>query len=276
MRRLLVILMITSVIIQPACSRDKEEGPPLEEENEDFRFMDNFDNFNEEVWTKESHAPGWVNQELQAYRPANVSVGVDDGKTVLILTAERQGDQIYSGRVNSRGKFNFKYGRIEARIKLPKTGNGLWPAFWMMGDNNKNWPACGEIDILEMGERTGIKNGTTDRYYNAAIHYGADVASHRQEYYGAEFAYSLQDGAYHTYALDWTENTLTVSIDGIAFRSFDIGPLSGRHEYFQDPCFVLLNLAVGGAFPDIHDPSELTALKDGESAHMYIDWVKVY
>src|SRR5690554_523939 len=122
MRRLLVILMITSVIIQPACSRDKEEGPPLEEENEDFRFMDNFDNFNEEVWTKESHAPGWVNQELQAYRPANVSVGVDDGKTVLILTAERQGDQIYSGRVNSQGKFNFKYGRIEASIKLPKTG----------------------------------------------------------------------------------------------------------------------------------------------------------
>ncbi|WP_199898017.1 glycoside hydrolase family 16 protein [Marinilabilia salmonicolor] len=213
---------------------------------------------------------------MTAYRPANVSVGTDNGKSVLILTAERNGDQIYSGRVNSQGKFNFKYGSIEASIKLPKTGNGLWPAFWMMGDNGKQWPACGEIDILEMGERNGILNGTTETYYNTAIHYGPDMDSHRQEYYGAEFSHSLQDGEYHTYNLDWTENNLTVSIDGVNFKTFDISPQSGRHEYFQDPSFILFNLAVGGAFPDIHDLKDLTALKDGEKAYMYIDWVKVY
>lgn len=275
MRRLLAILMITSCFIQPACSKQDDDVNP-EEKQETPRFMDDFDTFDETVWTKETHAPGWVNLELQAYRPANVAVGVDNGKSVLVLMAERNGDKIYSGRVNSQGKFNFKYGRIEASIKLPKTGNGLWPAFWMMGDNGKGWPACGEIDILEMGERTGILNGTTETYYNTAIHYGPDMASHRQEYYGANFKHSLQDGAYHTFTLDWTENDLTISIDGVKFRSFDISPLSGRHEYFQDPCFILFNLAVGGAFPDIHDFDDLTALKDGEKAYMYVDWVKVY
>lgn len=275
MRRLLAILMITSCFIQPACSKQDDDVNP-EEKQETPRFMDDFDTFDETVWTKETHEPGWVNQELQAYRPANVAVGVDNGKSVLVLMAERNGDKIYSGRVNSQGKFNFKYGRIEASIKLPKTGNGLWPAFWMMGDNGKGWPACGEIDILEMGERTGILNGTTETYYNTAIHYGPDMASHRQEYYGANFKHSLQDGAYHTFTLDWTENDLTISIDGVKFRSFDISPLSGRHEYFQDPCFILFNLAVGGAFPDIHDLEDLTALKEGEKAYMYVDWVKVY
>ena len=275
MRRLLTLLIITSSIIQPACS--KEEGDPQpEEQQETHRFMDDFDVFDEKVWTKETRAPGWVNQELQAYRTANVAVGTDNGKSVLILTAERNGDKIYSGRVNSQGKFNFKYGRIEASIKLPKTANGLWPAFWMMGDNDKQWPACGEIDILEMGERQGILNGTTETYYNTAIHYGADMASHRQEYHAANFAHSLQDGAYHTYTLEWTANNLTISIDEVSFKTFDISPLSGRQEYFQDPCFILFNLAVGGAFPNIHNLNELTALKDGEKAYMYIDWVKVY
>ncbi|MBN1143319.1 MAG: glycoside hydrolase family 16 protein [Bacteroidales bacterium] len=275
MRRLLTLLIITSSVLQTACSQE-EELFPAETKQEDYQFMDDFDLFDSNVWTKETHEPGWVNQELQAYRPSNVSVGTNNGKSVLILTAERNGDQIYSGRVNSQGKFNFKYGSIEASIKLPKTGNGLWPAFWMMGDNGKQWPACGEIDILEMGERNGILNGTTDTYYNSAIHYGPDMASHDQEYYGGNFAHSLQDGEYHTYKLDWTENSLKVSIDGIEFKSFDISEKSGRHEYFQDPCFILFNLAVGGAFPDIHDLNELTALKDGEKAYMYIDWVKVY
>ncbi|WP_291856346.1 glycoside hydrolase family 16 protein [Marinilabilia sp.] len=275
MRSLLTLLIFTSSFIQTACSQKEDVSSP-EDKQETHRFMDDFDFFDEKVWTKETHEPGWVNQELQAYRPANVAVGTDNGKSVLILTAERNGDKIYSGRVNSQGKFNFKYGQIEASIKLPKTANGLWPAFWMMGDNGKNWPACGEIDILEMGERNGILNGTTETYYNTAIHYGPDMASHRQEYHGANFSHSLQDGEYHTYTLDWTEDKLTISIDGIEFKTFDIGSKSERQEYFRDPGFILFNLAVGGAFPDIHDLNELTALKDGEKAYMYIDWVKVY
>ncbi|HBX89472.1 MAG TPA: 1,3-beta-glucanase [Marinilabiliaceae bacterium] len=275
MRKTILLLMITGCFIQPACSG--EETELVNEENqEELRFSDDFDFFNENVWTKETHEPGWVNQELQAYHTSKVSIGKDMGKSVLILTAERMGDKISSGRVNSQGKFNFKYGRIEASIKLPKTANGLWPAFWLMGDNGKNWPACGEIDILEMGEKQGVINGTSETLVNTAIHYGTDYASHRQEYYAANFAYSLQDGEYHTYTLDWSENSLVVSIDQRVFKTFDISKVSGRHEYFQDSCFILLNLAVGGAFPGILEVNELSALKDGEKAYMYIDWIKVY
>lgn len=248
---------------------------PIETDN--YLFKDDFDSFDESVWSKETHNPGWVNQELQAYDPAYVSVGTDEGRSVLILTAERKGDKIFSGRVNSQGKKSFKYGKIEASIKLPKTDGGLWPAFWMMGDTDKPWPQCGEIDIMEMGQENGILMGTPETYMNTAIHYGTDEnAGHRQEYFAANVAASLQDGEYHTYTLDWTKNSLTISIDGIKFRAFDISEISGRHEYFQDNFYILFNLAVGGAFPGITDINKITALKDGEKAHMYIDWVKVY
>lgn len=275
MKKAIVMLLLMCPMYQSCSSNDKDTEP--RETLEDFLFKDDFDSFNENVWTKETHEPAWVNQELQAYDPAYVSIGKDGDKSVLILTAERKGDKFFSGRVNSQGKKNFKYGKIEASIKLPKTANGLWPAFWMMGDNDKHWPQCGEIDILEMGERNGIITGTSETYINSAIHYGTDEnAGHRQEFHATNFVYSLQDGGYHTYSLDWNENSLTIAIDGIKFRSFDISLVSGRHEYFQDSCYILFNLAVGGAFPGITNIDEITALKDGEKASMYIDWVKIY
>lgn len=143
-------------------------------------FTEDFNTFDNSVWTKETHEPGWVNNELQEYIEECVSVGKDGDKTVLVLTAKREGDKFYSGRVNSKGKKSFQYGKVESSIKLPKTANGLWPAFWMMGDNDKEWPACGEIDIMEMGEKAGIANNTTEAYINSAIHYGPDVEGHEQ------------------------------------------------------------------------------------------------
>lgn len=274
MRKVIILLLLSMCSMQQACSSN--DGYTEPEKQEKFLFKDDFDFFNENVWTKEVHESGWVNNELQAYDPAYVSVDMDEGKSVLILTAERKGYKIFSGRINSQGKKNFKYGRIEASIKLPKTANGLWPAFWMMGDNHKHWPQCGEIDIMEMGERNGIASGTSETFVNTAIHYGENVETHQQEFHAANVANSLQDGKYHTYALDWDENSLTITIDNIKFRSFDISKASGRYGYFQDNFYILFNLAVGGDFPGIHNINNITALKDGEKAHMYIDWVKVY
>ena len=160
---------------------------------------------------------GWTNQELQAYDAAHVSVGKDGDKSVLILTAERKGNKIYSGRINSKGKKSFKYRKIEASIKLPKTNGGLWPAFWMMGDNDKEWPACGGDRHYGNGrtERNGC--GWFGKQVNTAIHYGPSAAAHEQQYYKANVANSLQDGNYHTYSLDWDENNLTISIDNVKF-----------------------------------------------------------
>ena len=239
-------------------------------------FTEDFNTFDNSVWTKETHEPGWVNNELQEYIEECVSVGKDGDKTVLVLTAKREGDKFYSGRVNSKGKKSFQYGKVEASIKLPKTANGLWPAFWVMGDNDRQWPACGEIDIMEMGEKAGIANNTTETYINTAIHYGPNVEGHEQVFQTKTMEKSLQDGNYHVYSLEWNENELIVKVDDILIKTFNIGPDSGRFEYFNDKFYLLLNLAVGGDFPGITDPAQITALKDGEKAQMFIDWVKIY
>lgn len=277
MKKVIALLLFFLCIAQQSCSSSTDEWKDdTKEPQGKIAFIDDFDSFDQKVWTKETHEAGWTNQELQSYAPSHVSVGTDEGKTVLILTAERKGNKITSGRVNSKGKKSFKHGRLEASIKLPKTGNGLWPAFWMMGDNDKEWPQCGEIDIMEMGEHSGIASGNTEKQVNTAIHYGASVATHKQEYHMANVSKSLQDGKYHTYAVEWNEETLTIYIDNVKFHTFDISRSSGRYEYFHDNFYILFNLAVGGSFTGITDISKVTALKDGQKVNMYIDWVKIW
>lgn len=229
MKKVALFLFLSVCFAQQSCSSDSVGTEP-EENPQDILFKDDFNFFDEKVWTKETHEPGWTNQELQAYDAAHVSVGKDGDKSVLILTAERKGNKIYSGRINSKGKKSFKYRKIEASIKLPKTNGGLWPAFWMMGDNDKEWPACGEIDIMEMGEQSGMAAGDSEKQVNTAIHYGPSAAAHEQQYYKANVANSLQDGNYHTYSLDWDENNLTISIDNVKFHTFDIS----SNTYFHD------------------------------------------
>lgn len=192
MKKVKILLALAMCSMYQSCSSDEVNMNPQEESQEKVVFKDDFETFDSNVWTKEEHEAGWVNQELQIYDAAHVSTGTDEGRSVLILTAERKGDKIYSGRVNSQGKKSFQYGKIEASIKLPQTANGLWPAFWMMGDNNMPWPQCGEIDIMEMGQENGIINGTSETYLNTAIHYGTDYESgHRQEYHADNVPQSL-------------------------------------------------------------------------------------
>lgn len=273
MKKVALFLLLSVCCVQQSCSSHPsfDVGPVPEEDSRDIIFKDDFDSFDTKVWTKEVHEAGWTNQELQIYDAAHVSVGKDGDKSVLILTAERKGNKIYSGRVNTKGKKSFKYRKIEASIKLPRTANGLWPAFWMMGDNDKEWPQCGEIDIMEMGEQSGIASGTSEKQVNVAIHYGESVSTHEQKYYKANVSHSLQDGKYHTYTLDWDENKLAIFIDNVMFYSFDIR----NNKYFHDDFFILFNLAVGGAFTGITDINQITALKDRQKVNMYIDWVKI-
>lgn len=140
--------------------------------NEDF--TDN--TLDRAVWNIEVNGDGGGNNELQYYCEKGVTLGTEPetGKKCLILTATKEdykGKKCTSGRVNTKNNLYYTFGKIEARIKFPKTADGLWPAFWQMGNNfdQVGWPRCGETDIIELGNANGIKNGTQERFFNGAI-----------------------------------------------------------------------------------------------------------
>jgi beta-glucanase (GH16 family) len=247
---------------------------------------------NMQNWNIEVNGDGGGNSELQYYRAGNISVGCEpqSKRKCLILTATKEafgGKPATSGRINSMDKQLFTHGRIEASIKLPRTANGLWPAFWMMGNdyNQVGWPHCGEIDILEMGHANGVKNATQDRYFNGACHWGLSWNSGAYPNYAraSTWSYSLQD-TFHLFTLLWDEDDIKMHLDldrypdgepyyemSIKDKSSDNAP--GR--YFNKNFFILFNLAVGGNFPQIRDIDKITALSGGE-AKMYVDFVRVY
>jgi beta-glucanase (GH16 family) len=231
-------------------------------------------------WTVETGtgSNGWGNAELQNYTSRPENVKVENGN--LVITARREnysGSAATSARIITMNKVRFKYGYVVASIKLPKTANGLWPAFWMMGNDfgSVGWPRCGEIDILEMGNSTGIADGTQERYLNGACHWGQSYARH------SAWDYSLQDGRFHTYTCVWDENYIRMYIDREThpgegpYFEMKITENMGGTNCFRKECFLLLNMAVGGNFPGINDIAGVTALASGQAA-MEVDYVRVF
>lgn len=241
------------------------------------------DSLNRDVWNVEFNGTGCGNHELQYYIDSPRNVAVRDGN--LVLTARREsydGHAFTSGRVNTRGKLTFTYGLVEVRVLLPETADGLWPAVWFMGDDivENGWPLCGETDLLEMGHADGIADGTQARLFNGAVHYGLN--GHSQQVGPCTAPYSLQDGCYHIFYLLWTPESIAMYVDDIEQPYFTI-PLTGNADssapgyYFNKPNFMLVNLAVGGDFPGIHDPDAVTALSgDHPEASMSVDYIRLY
>jgi len=262
-------------------------------------WEDNFDHLelNEsQHWTVEVNGDGGGNNEMQYYRRENIGIEQHtSGVNCLVINARREsfgGKLVTSGRLVTRGKVACKYGKIEARIKLPATANGLWPAFWMMGEDYSSvgWPKCGEIDILEMGNTNGIKNGTQDRYFNGACHWGEswNGGSYPNYAKATTSLYSLQDD-FHLYTLIWDATAIKMYLDldkypdNTPYYEMTInGPDVDNNpsRYFHKPFSILLNLAVGGHFTGITGNSNLpkiTALPiDGSNVKMYVDYVKIY
>jgi beta-glucanase (GH16 family) len=221
---------------------------------------------------------GWGNAELQYYTSRPENVRVEGGN--LVITARREsyeGAPATSARLTTMNKVRFRYGYVVASIKLPKTADGLWPAFWMMGNDFQTvgWPECGEIDILEMGHSDGISAGTQDRFLNGACHWGQSYARH------TTYGYPLQDGKFHTYTCVWDEEYIRMYIDrethpdAAPYFEMKILDDMGGADCFRKESFLLLNLAVGGNFPGIHDIGGVTALASG-SAEMEVDYVRVF
>lgn len=184
---------------------------------------------------------GWERGSLQTYTdsPDNVAL---DGYGNLVITARKSGDGYTSGRIVTRGKLAFPFGTVAARIKFP-SGQGLWPAFWMVGSNidTVGWPASGEIDMMEI-----INTATA---YNIALHGpGADV----------EKKGPIDDLArdFHTYWASRRPGAVSIGIDETTLGTFTPESLpAGSPWVFDGPMFVLLNLAVGGDWPGPPDQS---------------------
>ena len=290
-------LLLLALLSTPARSAEPQSGSG-EINGYSLVWQDLFDSdeLNPLRWNIEVNGAGGGNNELQYYtdRPENVRLGDDgQGNGCLILTARREnysGKNFTSGRVNSKNLIAFTHGKIEAAIKLPSTANGLWPAFWMMGNDfdQVGWPRCGETDILEMGNQEGIRNGFQDRFFNGACHWGPGWPN-ASSAKSTTKAYSLQDGEFHLYTLIWDADAIKMYVDldkyprqnpyfSMTIPADDPGNEWSPGNYFHKENFILFNLAVGGDFPGIHNAADITALNEENSqeASMYVNYVKIY
>ncbi|NRS89363.1 beta-glucanase (GH16 family) [Flavobacterium sp. 7E] len=197
-----------------------------------------------------------VNNEQQFYRKENATVS--NGK--LIITAKKEsfdGGNYTSARMTTKGKKSWKYGKIEASIAMPSF-QGIWPAFWMLGDNidSVQWPMCGEIDIMEHVNTGGDIYGTIHWDDNGHVQYGGPT--------------NTNVTAFHTYGIEWDENTIKWFLDGVKYHEVSIAGNVNSTDEFHNNFFILFNLAVGGDWPGKNIDN------NGFPAEMQVDYVRVY
>ena len=218
-------------------------------------------------WIHDVGGSGWGNAQLEydTDRPQNASL---DGQGHLAITAlaDGYGGRAYSSaRITTSGKFSHGPGRFEARLKLPP-GRGLWPAFWLLGDNfgQSGWPACGEIDIMEYrGQETALVHGSV---HGPGYSGGQAITAAHGLPGNAGF-----DAAFHVFSIDWSSTRIDFRVDDTVYQSIDPARLPpGARWVFDHPFLVILNLAVGGNYlgpPDASTPFPAT---------MLVDYVRVY
>lgn len=215
---------------------------------------------------------GWGNDEWQQYTNLPENVRVEDGNLVISAVWDslhfdepgKRNGSVTSARINTKGKFSFKYGKAQARIKVP-TDTGMWPAFWMLGKNNSSvgWPQCGEIDIMEVSPLLQGANTTI----STAHWWDDDSDSHRYASGTKRLGQPLSND-YHIYEVVWDEQRIVGKIDDITYFVKVIDP--GTMDEFLKEFFLIFNVAVGGNLGGAPDASTRWP------QHMYVDWVRVY
>jgi beta-glucanase (GH16 family) len=215
-------------------------------------------------WVYDLGANGWGNQELEAYTGNRANSYLDGQGHLVIQALQPTPGKFTSARLKTQGKFAFEYGRVEARIRIPY-GQGIWPAFWMLGadERRKGWPACGEIDIMEnIGREPDTVHGTL----HGPGYSGAHGIGKAFQLAPARFA-----DDYHIYAIEWAPARLDFLVDGQIFHTVTPASLpAGTKWVYDHPFFLILNLAVGGGWP--HNPDETTVFPQT----MRVDYVRVY
>lgn len=201
---------------------------------------------------------GWGNNELQYYTNRLENAYVSDGTLKIIGKKESySGSNYTSARLKTLGKFDFTYGKVDIRLKLPTGVKGIWPAAWMLGSNIATvpWPGCGEIDIMEYLTRD------PENLY-ATFHYPARYGDNAD---GSKLKFSNPTTDFHVFTLDWSAESLKISVDGQLIHS-----LANKASLpFNNKFFILLNMALGGNFGGALDPAFTNATYE-------IDYVRVY
>ena len=220
---------------------------------------------NPEKWVHDLGGHGWGNAQLEDNTDQidNVSHTGDGHLAITARAEQRIGNEYSSGRIKSQDRFEFQYGRVEARIKLP-TGQGIWPAFWMLGNtiDQEGWPECGEIDIMEhRGQRPKESTG--------AIHGKGFSAG--EAIGGRYLAKTPLHEDFHLFALEWSPTQLRWFVDEDLFLEVSPDQLpKGSSWPFRRPFFLLLNVAVGGHY--VGNPDSTTRFPQ----RMLVDYVRVY
>lgn len=212
----------------------------------------------------EQGIPGWGNNELQYYTDRPENVVVENGMLKIMALSESFGGSSYtSARINTKDLFEQKYGRFEARIQLP-WGQGLWPAFWMLGANSDEviWPACGEIDIMEnRGSEPTIINGTI----HGPGYSGGESISKVFDLENDRF-----DTGFHVFGIEWGERYINFYVDDVLYNQLTPDDVPGDWVFDNQPFYIIMNVAVGGNYGG--PPNANTVFPQT----MYIDYVRVY
>ncbi|MEV6760274.1 family 16 glycosylhydrolase [Streptomyces sp. NPDC051105] len=263
--------LLGSVAVGPAHRADAADAAAAA-----VTFSDTFDGaagsaVNSSKWTLETGDN--VNNHEREYYTSGTNNAALDGQGHLVITAKKENPANYqcwygtcqytSARLNTSGKFSAQYGHVEARMKIPR-GQGMWPAFWMLGTDigSVGWPNSGEIDVME---NVGFEPSTIHGTIHGPGYSGSA---------GIGAGYTLPNGqafadAFHTFAVDWAPNSITWSVDGIAYQTRTPADVGGNTWAFNKPFFLILNLAVGGYWPG--DPNSSTAFP----AQLVVDSVSV-
>jgi beta-glucanase (GH16 family) len=222
-------------------------------------------------WSFDLGGKGWGNNELETYTNRTVNAHVEGGSLVIKAIKETftGADNITrdytSARLLTKNKFSQTYGRFEARIKIP-FGQGIWPAFWMLGDNidTVHWPNCGEIDIMEnIGREPLMVHGT---FHGPGYSGGKGIGGPYALTGGKKFA-----DDFHTFALEWEPNVMRFYVDGKLYQTRSPADLPRATLWvFDHPFFIILNVAVGGDWPA--NPDATTVFPQ----QMLVDYVRVY
>lgn len=222
-------------------------------------------------WVLETGGSGWGNNELEYYTPRLVNAHLENGALVIRALRETYTGpdsmtrNYTSARLKTQGKFSLTYGRIEARLKIPY-GQGMWPAFWMLGANigQVGWPTCGEMDIMEnIGREPSKVHGTIHGPgYSGGNGLGAPYSLPNARPFADDF---------HTFAIEWEPNVIRFYVDGLLYTTRTPADLPAHSNWvFSKPFFILLNVAVGGSWPG--NPDATTVFPQT----MAVDYVRVY